>query len=80
MAVSADHIPMAVSADHIPMAVSADHIPMAVSANHIPMAVSANHIKAIGLSYSDPARFRAVGSTCRPTLTGQPERLFLRAP
>jgi hypothetical protein len=45
------------------------------------VAISANHIKAIGLSYSDPALFRAVDPTCRPTtLTGEPERLFLKAP
>jgi hypothetical protein len=44
------------------------------------MAVYASHIKAIALPYSDPARFRAVDPTCRPTLTGQPERLFLKVP
>jgi hypothetical protein len=42
------------------------------------MAVSANHIKAIGLPYSDPAQFRPVDPICRPTLTGKPERLFLK--
>jgi hypothetical protein len=42
------------------------------------VAVSANHIKDIGVTYSDPARFRAVDPTCCPTLTGKPERLFLK--